>query len=142
MNGNRNSNGRQMPMSWIADQVFPHYDDWRGVNIVAVIKAESGGYEWARPMVLKPNPSDFDHLSVDRGICQFNSYWWHHVDDHTAFTPELAIAEMCKAVALPDSWSINLGPWNAYTSGAYKVYISGARTVMNSIRVKRGMPAI
>jgi hypothetical protein len=137
----RTSNGRQMSTQWIAENVYPHYDDWRGINIVATILAESAGYEWIRPMVIKDDPSAVAHLSTDRGICQFNSHWWSHVPDHVAFDPEAAINQMCLSVGT-DGWAINLDWWNAYKSGAYEAYVGMARVAMNAVRDHHGQPVI
>lgn len=109
--------------------------DWRSITVTAVIWAESGGYAWARPIINKPGEPD--HLSVDRGICQFNSYWWHHVADRIAYDPAFAIPTMVNAVRT-DGWSLDLRWWNTFTSGAYQQHVPAARQAVNAVLVARG----
>lgn len=131
---------------WTVDEVALHVVQSGSnypVEQTATIMAEAGGLTWARPMVLK-DPEDPDqraHLSMDRGICQFNSYWWgtqalimlgpndwRYVSDQVAFMPGLAIERMTIAVNLD-----MLGYWNAYGTANYKSWESAARRAVEAV---------
>lgn len=140
----RNSNGRQWSAEEIATEVAKYYDDWRGITITAVILAESRGFEWIRPMVLKEDPTDPSHLSVDRGLCQFNSYWWKDsAPDQLAFDGYKSIELMCRVVQpQPGDWVLSetkLRWWAAYKTGAHAAFASAARSGMNLSRKARGL---
>lgn len=139
----RNSNGRQWSPEEIAAEVAKKFNDWRGITIVSVIMAESGGFEWIRPMVLKDDPGHPAHLSIDRGICQFNSYWWAATaPDKVAFTAPLAIALMCDTVASDNSWGLDrskLDWWTGYKSMAHLKFVGEARKGMNVVRQDQGL---
>jgi hypothetical protein len=103
----RQSYGRQLSdreiAVHIADAPVGGGLEWRHVGVLATILGESNGYEWSRPMVWKQDDQDVYHLSVDRGICAFNSArredgtyptYWGPVPDRIAYDPPLAIAFM------------------------------------------------
>ena len=101
---------------------------WRHVEVGATIYAESGGYEWRRPMVVDPDAPH--HLSVDRGICAFNSYWWSHLADRECFDWTSAVGHMllfCHKQGMartfgssPWDWSPILDfYWNAHGTKLY-----------------------
>lgn len=93
------------------------------VETLATIMAESGGWEWARPIVDKTGAVDQRaHLSTDRGVCQFNSFWWAHVSDREAYDPLLAVPIMCAAAN-----NGLLGYWNAYGTANYDGWLPAAR---------------
>lgn len=123
----------------IAEVVSKYYNDWRGIRIVATILAESGGWTWIRPMVL--NETSKAHLSTDRGICQWNSYWHPDVPDAVAFDPVAAINKMCEK-ATTDKWELDLSAWHGSTSAAFYANLPAARAAMNEVRARSGLKAI
>lgn len=135
----RLSNGDQWTPLQIAEVVAGYYNDWRGIRIVATILAESGGWTWIRPMVL--NETSKAHLSTDRGICQWNSYWHPEVPDAVAFDPVAAIEHMCH-VATTATWELDLSPWHGSTSMEFYNRLPAARAAMNEVRARTGLPAI
>jgi hypothetical protein len=119
--------GRKLPIEEVATIVLISECLWP-VEVVATIMAESGGYEWVRPIVVKqPDQDQRAHLSVDRGICQFNSYWWSHVPDRTAYDPYMAIPVMCAAANAGQ-----LGYWSAYGTANYESWLPMARKAVKS----------
>ena len=138
MSVDRHSNGEQWTTDQIAAAVYREFTDWRAIRIVATILAESGGWTWIRPMVLTDGPA---HLSTDRGICQFNSYWWAHVPDSVAFNPDDAIDTMCAAVK-GDGWEIDLDPWHGSKSEAFYRHLPAARAAVNALRTAEGLKEV
>lgn len=107
--------------------------DWNAINCVAVILAESAGYSWARPVV-SHNPASPAYLSVDRGICQFNSYWFSHIPDRVAYDPLLAIPAMVEFAGAEGRWSLDFSLWSAYANESYIRHLGTARHAINRIR--------
>lgn len=92
-----------------------------------IILAESGGNTKARNIVQAPGKPW--HLSVDRGIFQFNSYWHPEVTDEMADDP--LIAAMCAAWISKGgtSWSA----WSTYNHGSHEKYLPTARTYLSQV---------
>lgn len=138
----RLSNGDQWTMEQVAVEVFKHFKNWRGIRICATIMAESGGWTWIRPMVLSPDSPA--HLSTDRGIAQFNSYWWDHVTDGEAFDPVKAIGAMCQAIKDADSGAdaFLASQWHGSKSDLFYQFLQPARAAINALRIEEGLAAI
>ena len=117
------------------------HDDWNAINCVAVILAESGGYSWARPVV-SHNPASPAYLSVDRGICQFNSYWFSHITDRVAYDPVRAIPAMVDFASEDGRWSLDFSLWSAYSNESYVRYLGTARQAINRIRSTHRMAPV
>jgi len=76
---------------------------------LAVLKCESG----LNPLAICHNKDG----TVDRGIAQFNSYWYKQITDEQAYDPEKA---------LPLFWKYftkRPNDWLCYKSGAYKKFL-------------------
>jgi len=127
--------------------------DWRHIHVIATILGESRGYEWARPMVWKPDT--VYHLSIDRGICQFNSAvkndgtpatYWAGIPDHIAFDPEAAISAMLEWLDIAakkgskgaSSWDwkpLLDWQWHGYGGDEYdNNFLPRARVAVNQVR--------
>lgn len=117
------------------------HQDWNAINCVAVILAESGGYSWARPVVAH-DPLSPAYLSVDRGICQFNSYWFSHVPDRVAYDPQLAIPAMVEFATEEGRWSLDFSLWTAYANRAFTRHLGTARRAINLIRKGHGLQPV
>lgn len=161
----RLSNGRQLPDVEIAELVYNAPvgggGEWRHIAVVATILAESDGYEWVRPVVWKPGT--VYHLSVDRGICQFNSArradgtaptYWADVPDHVAYDPEAAIGVMVAWLhteaakgtkgATVWGWTPLLDwQWHGFGGDRYQHELLGrARRAMNTVRNAHGLVSV
>ena len=135
----RQSNGEQWTIEQVTNEVYKSFQDWRGIRTVATIMAESGGWTWIRPMVISPTSPA--HLSTDRGICQWNSYWWTSVPDSVAFDPVAAIARMCDEVTT-DTWEIDLDPWHGSKSDNFYAFLPAARAAINVLREDAGLKPV
>jgi hypothetical protein len=116
---------------------------WRHVNFLATMMAESGLRAWSRPMVWAPGTPS--HLTVDRGICALNSYWWAHVDDEAAYDPDMAIqaaiawikAHVEDGTRGAKSWHwrpILDWQWHAYGTDRFDAAVPDARAAINQVR--------
>lgn len=125
---------------------------WKHVHFMATMFAENNGfYEWARPMVFKPE--DVAHLSVDRGVCALNSYWWGSVQDHVAYDWQAAIRLVLKWLTFEggkgtkDASAWDWRPlldwqWHAYGSTRYDSAVPRMREAINEARRKRDLKEI
>lgn len=118
------------------------YRDWNAIRCLATILAETDGYEWSRPMVVKDDPDAKAHLSVDRGICAFNSYWFSRLSDRIVYDPELAIPAMIEVGedrADPE-WKLNFDLWNVNRGDPppSKKFLPQSREVVNAVRATYG----
>lgn len=153
--------GPQLSYDQVADIIADVDNDpnlgWRHIHFIATMWAESRFYAWSRPLVwkekVKGQPRDKAHLSIDRGICAFNSYWWNHVTDREAYDPESAIkiaitwleAESIKGTAgsKPWDWKPLLDwQWHGYGTKDYQDAITESRAAVNRIHSAAGLPAI
>lgn len=128
----------------LIQQAEQTYDlGWRHVHFLATMWAESRLHAWARPMVWAPLTEH--HLSVDRGVCALNSYWWHHVDDEQAYTPSMAIrAAIVRVRAWADegakgstTWDwrpVIDWQWHAYGGDDYTNALGLSRDAINVVR--------
>lgn len=157
--------GRQLPdeeiARLVADAPVGGGLEWRHIGVVATLLAESDGFEWARPMVWKPGT--VYHLSVDRGICQFNSAkhpdgssptYWAEQPDSVAYSPVDAIAVMVEWLHVagekrikdskPWDWRPLLDwQWHGYGGTRYEEeLIPRARVAVNKVRVSRGLAPV
>lgn len=61
----------------------------------AVLRHESGGFDaHAVNLVIKEDPADLSHLTLDKGMAQFNTRWWPDVSEKEAFTWEYSVEMM------------------------------------------------
>lgn len=98
------------------------FKGWRVAVIVAIVWAESGGDVYAIG-INDHDPLSVSYLSLDRGLCQWNSYWQPHMTNPKCFTPEVTLAEMCKMTV---GGFQSLALWNAFKSGAYLKHLPAA----------------
>lgn len=96
---------------------------WRSVECLAVIWAESGGDAYSI------NINDYDpnlasYLSIDVGLCQWNSFWQKSISIQDALDPTKALKLMCDKTA---AWTVNKTLWNAYNNGSYQKFLHDAR---------------
>lgn len=124
---------------------------WRHIHCIATVMAEHGSpgiYEWQRPMVVKPGKPD--HLSVDRGVWQLNSYWWPHVSDRRAYDLDESTAAVVTWLvrestvgtkgAQPWDWKPLLDwQWHAYGTEFYNRSLGLARMAVNVVRDSHGL---
>lgn len=124
---------------------------WQHIVFIATMYAESGFYEWIRPIVVDPGAKH--HLSVDRGICQLNSYWWGDIPDSIAYDSPAAIGASIARIkgyvadgvrgSRPWKWSPILDwQWHAYGSPGYYQALGPARQAVNEIRAEDGLGPI
>ena len=133
----RNGWGRQIPLQQQADYLSDQGPvDWRHVHLLSTMQAEASGFEWARPIVWKPGYPE--HLSVDRGMCQFNSHFFGWVLDREAYHWQTALdkaADICldaSRVAGHWSWKPILDRyWHGYGTPAYIAALGPARQALN-----------
>lgn len=118
--------------------------DWRAITAVAVILAESGGNPHATRVVIHDDPTHVAHLTIDRGLMQFNSYWWGHVPNRLAYDPVTAWGVAFNYVARDGrgSWRHDWEQWNAYTNGSHRDHIVTAYRAVNAIGDVRGLEAL
>ena len=126
--------------------------EWRHIALIATMYAENNGfYPWARPIVWAPKKDH--HLSVDRGICALNSYWWSRVPDRQAYDPERAIkmvllwlvAEAEKGTMGSRQWDwrpLLNWQWHAYGTDTFKEYLGTAREGVNVERLIKGLKPV
>lgn len=126
---------------------------WQHITFLATIMAESDGWDRIRPVVLKDDPQNPYHLTVDRGICQLNSHSWAFVEDPVAYSAPRAIAatinwikdEVRKGTkgARPWRWSPILDwQWSAYGTDKFYANLGPAREAVNQVRSWDGKPPI
>lgn len=97
------------------------------VAVLATIWAESGGDAFAiGGPYEKPDPEDPGHLSIDRGLVQWNSGWWPEVSDREAFDGETAVGLMIDHVVSAGSPADGLSTWNAFDSLAFLDHVPAA----------------
>ncbi len=98
---------------------------------VAVILAESGG----DPNVVRVNHSPGKKWdgSRDRGLVQFNSYWFwdkqHRVSDWAAFNPIAAVEAFYWATSFGKSFS----QWSTYRESEHLKYMSRATAAVRNV---------
>jgi hypothetical protein len=119
--------------------------EWRHIGFIATMYAESRLYAWARPIVYAPGKEH--HLTVDRGVCALNSFWWGFVDDEAAYDPAMAVRHSIiwlKAHAQDGTqgakqwdWRPLLDwQWHAFGTDAQEAAVPEARAAINRIRAQ------
>ena len=86
-----------------------------------IVIAESGGDTWAINMNTHAPEAD-TYLSLDKGLVQFNDYWWPIAQSSDAFVPELAIAEFFVA----SKEGTDFQPWVAYKNFSFVRHVERA----------------
>jgi|JI9StandDraft_1071089.scaffolds.fasta_scaffold01073_12 hypothetical protein len=112
-----------LPMIDVAEMV--HRAGFRGeraVTALAVIWAESGGNQVAVNINVA-NPESKAYLSLDLGICQWNTYWHPRFKFPRHFDPLDSIKYMFYKSDRGRSFSL----WMAYTAGAHEKFLPYAR---------------
>ena len=150
----RQGYGRQLPLSTVVKIVADDEHgglEWRHVGVIATMIAESDLHEWSRPMVWSPDK--VHHLSVDRGICALNSYWWADCPDDVAYDPPQAFHHVLAWLR----WNAGAGlkgatewdwrplldwQWHAYGTDRYLAAVPKVREAVNAERETRGMERI
>lgn len=94
----------------------------------AIIIAESGGNAWAINLNTHDPDSD-SYLSLDKGICQWNDYWWDIAKGPEAFDPEVSIRKMFEVSKQGTDYSA----WNAYDNFTFVRHVSRAYTAFESL---------
>lgn len=95
---------------------------WYVVTVTSMLWVESRGNVWAVGLNAT-NPSSPAYLSLDLGLCQWNTYYHPEITPGQAFSPLWSLAKMYN---LTSGGVKNLGLWASYTSGAYRTYASDA----------------
>ncbi len=150
----RQGYGLHVPLPLMVEHVADHPAgglEWRHIGFTATMVAESDLFEWSRPMVWAPDK--VHHLSVDRGVCALNSYWWSRVADVIAYDWRDAVdyvldwifyeADFGTKDAKPWDWRPLLDwQWNAYGTDRYLDAVPSVRVAVNEERATRGMREI
>ena len=104
-----------------------NFAGWRCVEVVATIWAESRGNAYAINIV-DHDPDAEAYLSLDVGLCQFNTYWHPGIPLSTSLDPPAALQVMYVLTAGGQPGPLKM--WNAYKSGAYKQFLHDARVAV------------
>lgn len=104
------------------------------VTVLAVIWGESGGDAFAiNGPITKDDPDNPGHLSLDRGLVQWNSGWWP-VKDKDAFDPEVAVQLMVNHIKQPGKsvaeWLLT---WNAFKNLSFVRHVPAAYDAFASL---------
>lgn len=115
-------------------------DDWRPITGAAVLWCESWGSPRAIGKVIW-KPGQPDHLSIDLGLFQLNSYWWPgRPRPEVCFDPFKAYELVWPVLTRNKTWSYDWTPWICYTGGYYKSHLNFARQGMIQYREIMGLP--
>lgn len=151
----RQGYGREIPVMDVVTAVAnaPRYGglEWQHIGFIATMFAETHFKEWSRPVVWAPGEKH--HLSIDRGLCALNSFYWKNVPDSQAYDYEQAInaatgwcgyySEERVKGSRPWDWRPLLDwQWHAYGTNEFKEYVPVAREAVNVERAARGMASI
>jgi hypothetical protein len=90
---------------------------------LATCWAESGGNIWA--IALNTKPGLKSTLSLDLGLCQYNTYWNPRMTTQQAFDPQWSLTRM------HDLWThYGFRLWTAYNNGRYLAYTTHATSAL------------
>jgi hypothetical protein len=118
-----------LPMEDVARMVVKAgFRQERAVTALAVVWAESGGNQVA-VNINTSNPDSKAYLSMDLGICQWNTYWHPRFRIPRHFDPLSSL----KYMFYKSDRGRNFSLWMAYTSGAHEKFIPFARQTLINI---------
>lgn len=164
----RQTYGRDIPKEEVIDLLATIPEEEGGgllmkhVTFLATMHAENSGlYEWARPIVWRPDDPRV-HQTVDRGICAFNSYWWGYgnpeghiqrVTDAEAFDWPTAVRialkwlqqESVKGTKGAEDWDwrpLLDWQWHGYGTDRYDDVFQTMRDGINAKRAELGITYI
>lgn len=104
------------------------------VAVLATIWGESSGDAHAvNGPIVKDDPEHIAHLSLDRGLAQWNSGYWPEVTDRRAFDPVVAVGLMVDHILAADSPADGLRLWVAFKSLAFLDHVPAATAVIEEL---------
>lgn len=107
------------------------FRNWYVVTITSMLWVESRGNIWAINLNAQ-NPESPAYLSLDLGLCQFNTFWNPLMTSQQAFDPVWSLATM---FAITRAGTANLDRWASHSSGAYKTYAHDALLAARAVGV-------
>jgi hypothetical protein len=114
--------------------------DWRGITLVSIALAESGGYEAA--IRLNPGTEVNGFVpSLDVGLWQISTRWQPQVSVTTSLQAGPAAVEAVR-IAGALTWRYSWTPWHSYTSGKTAQFTGRSRIAINTVRAELGLAAI
>jgi hypothetical protein len=99
------------------------------VVALAIIWGESGGNAWALNLNTH-DPDSPSYLSLDRGLVQWNDYWWPDFRTVDAMDPSKAVKKMFEV-----SNGTDFSPWNVYESHRFVRFVPDAIEAFNNLAV-------
>ena len=104
------------------------------VVVLATIWGESGGNVYAvNGPIEHSDPNNPAHLSLDRGLAQWNSGWWP-VKDKDAFDPVTAVQLMVDHVKNGTRGAgVELSTWSAFKHLAFQRHIPAAQEAIAAV---------
>jgi Lysozyme like domain len=99
------------------------FDGEPAAEALAISWAESGGNVWA--IALNTTPGLKSTMSLDLGLCQYNTYWNPHMTTAQAFDPQWSLNRMHDLHA---HYGYRL--WTVYNNGRYLTHLNKARTAL------------
>ena len=127
-------NSKPIPMEDVAARIISNGLTGRqAVALLATIWGESGGNAFAiNGPIVKLDETDPAHLSLDRGIAQWNSGWWPDMDNQRAFDWEESVDVMCIYVKSAPSLAEGLLNWNVFKSLAFIDHVLAAQEAVTA----------
>lgn len=89
---------------------------------ISVSLGESGGNAWAINLN-SYDPESVSYLSLDKGLCQFNDYWYRDfAGGADAFDPVKSMAKMFEV----SKGGLDFTPWNVYVQHKFVHFVERA----------------